>query len=179
MIRSRTIDHANASRREILRLGFLAATALAATELVTAVAPFIRVNRIVGLGEQLTLPDAKAQVLERFAATADEPILFAQHRFFLVHAPGGVIAAFRRCTHLGCAVPFAKIEDRFHCPCHQSTYDKRTALNTGGPAPRGLDLFHIREEAGRLVVNTNPLELIVRRDNLWHPEHIEVTDTSA
>lgn len=176
MIRPRAIETTRARRRDLLRIGFFSATALAATELVATFAPFMRVNRIVGLGASIPLTQTKAQILSKFAETNDEPILFSKERFFLVHAPGGVVAAFRRCTHLGCAVPFAKSEDRFHCPCHQSIYDKRTALVLGGPAPRGLDLFHIREDAGTLTVDTNPLNLLVRTDNRWHPEHIEVPD---
>jgi cytochrome b6-f complex iron-sulfur subunit len=176
VIRSRGIDGARARRRDLLRIGFLSATALAATEVAATFAPFLHVNRIVGLGARVPLTQTKAEILDRFASTEDEPILFAQHRFFLLHAPGGVIAAYRRCTHLGCAVPYAKDEDRFHCPCHKSIYDKHTALVIDGPAPRGLDLFHVQEEAGRLTVNTNPLQLLVRADNKWHREHVEVID---
>ena len=176
MIRPQAIDVARAKRRDLLRIGFLSATALAATELAVTLAPFFRVNRIVGLGESVALIQTKAEILERFAATNDEPILFSQHRFFLLHAPSGIAAAFRRCTHLGCAVPFSSDEDRFHCPCHKSIYDKHTALVLDGPAPRGLDLFHMREDAGKLTVDTNPLNLLVRTDNKWHPEHIEVLD---
>jgi len=176
VIRPRAIDGVRARRRDLLRTGFLAATALATAELAASFAPFLRVNRIVGLGASIPLTRTKAEILSRFAETDDEPILFSKERFFLVHAPGGVVAAYRRCTHLGCAVPFSKAEDRFHCPCHQSIYDKRTALVVGGPAPRGLDLFHVREEAGTFVVDTNPLSLMVRGDNRWHPEHIEVPD---
>ena len=89
---------------------------------------------------------------------------------------GEIIVFNGRCTHLGCAVPYAKDEDRFHCPCHGSIYDKHTALAVRDPAPRGLDLFHLHEEAGKLTVETNPLNLMVRTDNRWHPEHVEVPD---
>ncbi len=176
MIRARAIESARARRRDLLRIGFLSATALAASELVATFAPFLHVNRIVGLGATVALSETKVQILERFAATNDEPILFAKDRFFLLHPPGAIVAAYRRCTHLGCAVPFAKNEDRFHCPCHQSIYDKHTALVLSGPAPRGLDLFHVSEANGKLVVDTNPLQLMVRADNRWHPEHVEVPD---
>jgi cytochrome b6-f complex iron-sulfur subunit len=176
VIRSRAIESHRAKRRDLLRIGFLSATALAATELAATFAPFFRVNRIVGLGARVPLTQMKSEILEKFAASRDEPILFAQHRFFLLHPPGAIVAAYRRCTHLGCAVPFAKDEDRFHCPCHGSIYDKHTALALSEPAPRGLDLFHIHEDAGKLTVETNPLSLMVRGDNKWHPEHIEVND---
>ena len=175
MIRPRSLPATR--RRDLLRIGLLSATALAATELAASVAPFLRVNKIVGLGARVPIPQTKAEVLDRFATSDDEPILFAKDRFFLLHAPGAIVAAYRRCTHLGCAVPFAKDEDRFHCPCHQSIYEKRTALVIGGPAPRGLDLFHIREEQGHLIVDTNPLDVMVRGDNRWHAEHVEVPDS--
>jgi len=163
-----------ASRRQLLRFAFLSATALAATEFVATLAPYIRVNRIVGLGGPVALRETKSEILARFADTNDEPILFAQDKFFLIHAPGGIAAAYRKCTHLGCAVPYARSEDRFHCTCHQSQYDKHTAVLIAGPAPRGLDLFHITEENGKLTVDTNPLNVLVRDDNKWHPEHLEV-----
>lgn len=175
MIRIPATDLVSRSRRRhVLRLGFLGLAGLAATELAATFAPFLRVTRIAGLGAAVTIPYPKAEILGRFAASGDEPILFSQWKFFLIHAPGGIAAAYRKCTHLGCAVPFNASEDRFHCVCHQSIYEKRTALVTSGPAPRGLDLFHVREEGDRLVVDTNPLNVLVRADNRWHDEHIEV-----
>ncbi len=164
-------------RRAVLRAGFLGALGLAATELAALVAPFIRVNRIVGLGAPVAV-GTRAQVLETFSATNDRPILFREGRFFLLHAPGGILAAYRKCTHLGCAVPWNDSEDRFHCPCHGSQYDKRTALVLRIPAPKPLQLFHITESAeGQLIVDTNPLRVIDRTSGDWDPRVIEVTDT--
>jgi cytochrome b6-f complex iron-sulfur subunit len=163
-------------RRAILRFGFLAAVGLAVTELTTLVAPFIRVNRIEGLGAPVAV-GTRRQVLELFAATNDRPILFREGRFFLLHAPGGIIAAYRKCTHLGCAVPWSDAEDRFHCPCHGSEYDKRTAVVLKNPAPRPLQLFHITEDSvGQLIVDTNPLRLIDRTKDDWDPSVIEIAE---
>ena len=164
-------------RRAILRFAFLAALGLAATEIAALVAPFIRVNRIEGLGNPVSV-GTKAQLLELFSATNDRPILFREGRFFLLHAPGGIIAAYRKCTHLGCAVPWSDGEDRFHCPCHGSQYDKRTAVVLRTPAPKPLQLFHIAEnEQGQLVVDTNPLRAIDRTGEDWDPRVIEITDS--
>jgi cytochrome b6-f complex iron-sulfur subunit len=158
-------------------MGFLGALGLAATELAAMIAPFSRVNRIVGLGDPVTV-GTRAEVLEQFAATSDRPILFREGRFFLLHAPGGIIAAYRKCTHLGCAVPWNEAEDRFHCPCHGSEFDKRTAVVLKTPAPKPLQLFHIAENAeGDLVVDTNPFRVIDRTEGRWDPSVIEVTDT--
>jgi len=164
-------------RRALLRIGFLGAIGVAAAELATALPSFVRVLKIEGLGGSI-VAGSKVDVLASFAKTNDLPILNMPGRFFLLHAPGAIVAAYRKCTHLGCAVPFNSGEDRFHCPCHNSTYDKRTALKTGGPTPHGLDLFHIQEVNGALVVNTNPLEVMRRVDNNWHPEQVEVTDAA-
>ena len=162
-------------RRAILRLAFLGAVGLTATEILAAVAPFIRVNRLEGLGSPIAV-GTKAQVLEQFAATNDRPILFREGRFFLLHAPGGIVAAYRKCTHLGCAVPWSDAEDRFHCPCHGSQYDKRTAVVLRIPAPKPLQLFHITEsEQGQLVVDTNPLR-VIDRSGEWDPSVIEISD---
>src|SRR5205807_2433888 len=114
-------------RRQLLRFGFLGALSLAGAEAAGSLLPFLQVRKIVGLGVPVNV-GPKAALLAAFTDTNDAPILFRQGHFFLLHAPGGIIAAYRKCTHLGCAVPFSIAEDRFHCRCHGSIYDKRTAL---------------------------------------------------
>ncbi len=162
-------------RRQLLRIGFLTGTLLAVGELVGILPVFIRVIKIEGLGA-LVPAGKKADVLAAFQRTKDEPILNTEGRFFLIHAPGAIAAAYRKCVHLGCAVPWTKAEDQFHCPCHGSLYDKKTALKTGGPAPRGLDLFNIADVNGTLVVDTNPLKVMRRDDNVWHADQVQVPD---
>ena len=58
-----------------------------------------------------------------------------------------VRALSQRCPHLGCR-PNPCIEDGwFHCPCHQSRYDRlgiKAAGEAFGPAPRGMDRYAIR-----------------------------------
>jgi Rieske Fe-S protein len=173
MIRSRPSSHLD--RRQLLRVGFFSGVALAGTEILASVAPFMTVNKIVGLGVPVSV-GPKAAILASFAETNDVPILFRAGHFFLLHPKGGIVAAYRKCTHLGCAVPWVAAEDRFHCPCHQSQYDKHTAVVLYGPAPKPLQLFHITETDTGLVVDTNPLNVIDRRDNRWDPSVIEVAD---
>lgn len=171
----RTEQTAHVKRRSLLRMGFLSVAGLAGMELVATVAPFLRVQKIIGLGEPINV-GPKSKILAAFKQTNDAPILFRQGHFFLLHAPGGIIAAYRKCTHLGCAVPFDAGEDRFHCPCHGSIYDKRTAIVIRDPAPKPLQLFHISETASGMVVDTNPLHVIDRQTNTWNPAVIEVSD---
>jgi len=177
MIRTggRTSEQTRVGRRSLLRFGFLGAVSLAAFEIGASVIPFLQVRKIVGLGVAVNV-GPKAGVLAAFAETNDAPILFRQGHFYLLHAPGAIVAAYRKCTHLGCAVPWSAAEDLFHCPCHQSKYDKHTAVVLDGPAPKPLQLFHITETDSGLVVDTNPLNVIDRRTNRWDPAVIEVAD---
>lgn len=176
MIRTRPSAHLD--RRQVLRVGFFGALSLAGAEIFGSVVPFMQVRKIVGLGVPVNV-GPKSGVLAAFSETNDAPILFRQGHFFLIHAPGGIVAAYRKCTHLGCAVPWSAREDRFHCPCHQSQYDKHTAVVLYGPAPKPLQLFHISETDAGLVVDTNPLNVIDRPNNRWDPSVIEITDRAG
>jgi cytochrome b6-f complex iron-sulfur subunit len=175
---------ARIKRRQLLRLGFLGGTLLALGELTVILYPFFRVNKIVGLGAKIPA-GKKADILAKFQQSGDAPQLYTEGKFFLLHPPGGIIAAYRKCTHLGCSVPYAPGEaaptgesGQFHCPCHGSLFNKHTAIVQGGPAPKPLQLFHISADAlGNLVVDTNPLNVIDRKSNAWDPSVIEVQDT--
>jgi len=58
------------------------------------------------------------------------------------------------CPHLGCR-PNPCLDDFwFHCPCHQSRYDRlgiKAAGERYGPAPRGMDRFAIEVDAGGVL----------------------------
>jgi cytochrome b6-f complex iron-sulfur subunit len=172
VIRSRPAE-ARFARRRMLRAGFAAAATVAGAQVASLVPSFFRINRVEGLGGPVAVGPLD-EILATFARTNDKPILHYAGRFFLLHAPGGVVAAYRKCTHLGCMVPFNDAEDRFHCPCHHSVYDKRTAVVVDGPAPKPLQLFHVRQEDGGLIVEANPLAVIDRTDNRWDPAHVEI-----
>ncbi len=67
------------------------------------------------------------------------------------------------CPHLGCR-PNPCIEDFwFHCPCHQSRYDRlgvKPEGRTFGPAPRGMDRFALEVDAnGVLTIDTTHITL--------------------
>jgi cytochrome b6-f complex iron-sulfur subunit len=70
-----------------------------------------------------------------------------------------VRALSQRCPHLGCR-PNPCVEDFwFHCPCHQSRYDRLGIKPEGtrfGPAARSMDRFAIEVDvAGVLTVDTS------------------------
>src|SRR5258706_12660932 len=114
MIRFPSVTSAHIKRRQILRVGFAAAVALGVTELAAAIAPYLRVTRIIGLGAPVAVGTA-TNILKQFAAANARPILFREGRFFLLQAPGGIIAAYRKVTHLGCTVPFNTATALFEC----------------------------------------------------------------
>ncbi|MBI2958383.1 MAG: Rieske 2Fe-2S domain-containing protein [Chloroflexi bacterium] len=87
---------------------------------------------------------------------------FAEQRFFLSHVESGFIALYRKCTHLGCVVPWVPDEPsedglakkgRFNCPCHGSMFDRFGVVHAG-PAPRPLDIFPITVEGKDVWVDT-------------------------
>jgi cytochrome b6-f complex iron-sulfur subunit len=74
-----------------------------------------------------------------------------------------VRALSQRCPHLGCR-PNPCIEDYwFHCPCHQSRYDRlgiKVAGEAFGPAPRGMDRYAIEvDPSGVLTIETGKITL--------------------
>ena len=77
-------------------------------------------------------------------------------RFYLVRLPeNGFLAIYRRCTHLGCAVPYDPASGRFVCPCHGSEFTMEGGV-LNQPAPRSLDLFELSiNDAGEIVVDTS------------------------
>lgn len=79
---------------------------------------------------------------------------FPDGRFYLVRlADGGFVALYRKCTHLGCSVPWVQHAEKFICPCHGSEFEQDgQVLNP--PAPRPLDRFPVTLEAGIVKVDT-------------------------
>jgi len=82
---------------------------------------------------------------------------FVRGRFYLARlADGGFLALSRKCTHLGCTLPWVEKESKFVCPCHASAFDI-----TGGvinaPAPRALDIYAVNIENDVVKVDTGKL----------------------
>lgn len=79
---------------------------------------------------------------------------FPAGKFYLSRIEdGGFLALSRRCTHLGCTVPWVAEEGRFICPCHASSFDLRGEV-LSPPAPRALDFHPVRIENGVVKVDT-------------------------
>ena len=151
------------SRRDFLNIVWGAAGVLAATELGLVGLRFLSPRSAEGeFGSTFNLgaPD-------QYPAGSVTPV--EAGRFYLVRlGDGGLLAIYRRCTHLGCAVPFDQGAGQFVCPCHGSAFTADgEVLNP--PAPRPLDLFELSINAdGEIVVDTGTT---IEREHP-SPEHI-------
>jgi len=144
------------TRRQFLAIGWTVAGLIAAGEAGAATLSFMypRLEAgafggkvIIGSLQDLVknLPDTKAKPDETFKNSG---------RFFLTRTDDGILALYRKRIHLVCVVPWNEQEDRFHCPCHGSLYNRKGEV-LGGPAPRPLDVFPISQEGSSLVVDTS------------------------
>ena len=148
------MSESEVSRRDFLNITWSAMGALVIGELSFAGLKFLSPRATDGeFGGEFNLgPYAD------FPAGSVTPV--EAGRFYLVRLDdGGFLAIYRRCTHLGCAVPFDQASGQFVCPCHGSVFtNEGDVLNQ--PAPRPLDLFSLSvNDAGELVVDTSsPIE---------------------
>jgi len=85
----------------------------------------------------------------------DSVTAFRRGQFYLVRLDdGGFLALSRKCTHLGCTVPWVESEKQFKCPCHSSAFNVKGEV-LQSPAPRPLDIFTVIIENNIIKVNTN------------------------
>lgn len=79
---------------------------------------------------------------------------FIRGKFYLCRLKdGGFMAVSRKCTHLGCTVPWSDKDKKFICPCHASVFDIRGEV-ISPPAPRALDVYHLFIENDIVKVDT-------------------------
>ncbi|MCC6905080.1 MAG: Rieske (2Fe-2S) protein [Anaerolineae bacterium] len=141
------------SRRDVLKLGWGLASAAILGEGLLIGLRFLAPR--VGEGEFGSV--ITAGPTDSFIAGSVTP--FNEGRFYLVRLEdGGFLALYRRCTHLGCSVPYDATRGEFVCPCHGSAFSiEGRVLNA--PAPRPLDMFPVTVQDGQVFVDTgNPVE---------------------
>lgn len=82
---------------------------------------------------------------------------FPRGHFYLARLKdGGFLALSRRCTHLGCTVPWNDEKQVFLCPCHASTFDIRGEV-LSPPASRAMALYRVVLENNRIKVDTRDI----------------------
>jgi cytochrome b6-f complex iron-sulfur subunit len=140
------------SRRSFLNKIWIALGLVALAEVVAVVFSFLRSNK-----SKPREADSNA-VVTAGAVSKFEPssvTAFVRGRFYLARLEdGGFLALSRKCTHLGCTVPWVEKEMKFACPCHGSAFDI-TGSVINSPAPRPLDIYPIFIENNVVKVDTS------------------------
>jgi len=157
------MSESKTSRKDFMNIIWGAAGLLAATELSLVGLRFLsprstdgEFGGIFNMGDYNQIPAGSVTPVEA-------------GRFYLVRMEdGGFLAVYRRCTHLGCAVPFDQSTRQFVCPCHGSEFTMDGGV-LNQPATRPLDLFELSiTDDGEITVDTRkPIE----RNNISH-EHL-------
>jgi len=61
------------------------------------------------------------------------------------------VAYSQKCTHLSCAVYYARQHDRFECPCHEGFFSARDGRVLQGPPQRPLPRVLLRQQGDSLM----------------------------
>ena len=143
---------AGPSRRNFLTKLWLALGFIALAEFIAVAVAFLRPGKT-----KARPTDANAVVpagdVDTFAPNS--VTAFVRGRFYLTRlADGGFLALSRKCTHLGCTIPWVATENKFACPCHASAFDI-TGDVISPPAPRALDIYPVTIENNMVKIDTS------------------------
>jgi cytochrome b6-f complex iron-sulfur subunit len=154
------------TRRLFILGGFWTTIGLALVGLLGPSLDFSWPRRVAGAARTVFVTS------DRIPAPGDDPVAIPEGRFFLLNlepgttpngeeTPGGLLALWRKCPHLGCTVPwrpdfsFLGRTGWFRCPCHGSTYTKEGGILVAGPSPRPMDVFPLEvQDDNSIKVNT-------------------------
>jgi cytochrome b6-f complex iron-sulfur subunit len=139
------------SRRSFMRWAVLGGVAVISGQFSLFFVRFFWPNKVDAFGSEIL-----ATTTANLPAVGAAPLRNDPGRFYLIRNQEGLMAFYWKCTHLGCTVPWAQAEDKFHCPCHGSVFD-RQGLVVGGPAPRPMDYMPVRIEGQNVFVNTGKI----------------------
>jgi len=159
------------SRRDFFRKSLISSLLLFGAQFGGASIAFLWPNLKGGFG---ALIDAGALEDIRAAVSSGEPFYVGTGRFYVIAYGGqpsgdvdyaaegvaaeGIMPLYQRCVHLGCRVPFCSQSKWFECPCHGSKYNGAGEYQLG-PAPRGMDRFHLQITDGHVFVDTSEVVL--------------------
>ncbi len=139
------------NRRGFLKKLWIGLGIVALVEMAGVIAAYLRPKKQKADAEILgrIITAGSADNFEKDSVTA-----FRRGQFYLICLDdGGFMALSRKCTHLGCTVPWVASEKKFICPCHSSVFDISGAV-VQSPAPRPLDTFLVMIENGIVKVDT-------------------------
>lgn len=159
----------DSSRRSFLNTLWIVLGALALGEVVALVLAFFQPRRTRS-------KDADSSGIVEAGSVEKFPLnsvtAFVRGKFYLARLEdGGFLALSRKCTHLGCTVPWSSKDMKFICPCHASVYDLRGEV-VSAPAPRPLDLHHVFIENNIVKVDADKVvkRSVFRPDQVVYPK---------
>lgn len=77
--------------------------------------------------------------------TAEDPCIMIRT------GPDQFVAYSQKCTHLSCAVYYAKQENRLECPCHEGYFSVQDGSVIQGPPPRPLPRVVLKRDGDNLI----------------------------
>jgi Rieske Fe-S protein len=95
----------------------------------------------VGMIDELAVGDVKLFSYP----TAEDPCIMIRT------GADNVVAFSQKCTHLSCAVYYAKEENRLECPCHEGYFSIDSGRVLQGPPPRPLPKVLVTERDGQII----------------------------
>ena len=153
----------DSSRRSFLNKLWIVLGGLALVEVAGLILAFFQ-PRKTGSKEGDSAGIIEAGAVDKF--TVNSVTAFVRGKFYLARLEdGGFLALSRKCTHLGCTIPWSSKDMKFICPCHASVYDIRGEV-VSAPAPRPLDLHPVLIENNIVKVDTNK---VIKRSS-FRPE---------
>ena len=136
-------DSNRKSRREFLASAFAGIGLLASYGL------------LAGEGLLFLLPGSgKAKTRKLYAGQIDQFEIGSVRTFYdlsgneilLKRSADGFQAFDSTCPHLGCKVRWQNDKERFHCPCHNSSFSLEGKRAPDSPSPRDLDKMVVDED---------------------------------
>jgi nitrite reductase/ring-hydroxylating ferredoxin subunit len=166
--KNETQESPQKDRRSFLTKLWVFLGLVALVEIFGVVAAYLRPRR-AGLRDESLQAIMEAGPVESFPLNS--VTAFVRGKFYLARLEdGGFLALSRKCTHLGCTVPWVADKQRFECPCHASVYSIRGEV-TNPPAPRALDLHPVFIENNVVRVDTRKIikRSSFRGEQVVHP----------
>jgi len=146
---------ASSTRRSFLTKLWIALGLVALAEFIVVAIAFLRPGKKTEASRTGSDTLVTAGEVDSFAPNS--VTAFVRGRFYLARlADGGFLALSRKCTHLGCTVPWVAKENQFACPCHASAFDIAGDV-ISPPAPRALDMYAVSIENNTVQVDTGKL----------------------
>jgi len=161
-------EQSSVSKRSFLSKVWVALVIVALLQLIGGSAYFFFTSRLKQAKEEIKLLNAGP--IENFVK-GSVTLIGKGHLYLIRLDDGGFLAVSRRCTHLGCTVPWVKETKQFECPCHASVFNKIGEV-LKSPATRALDLYKITFDRQNIKIDiSHPIRRkVFSQDQVVYPK---------